>query len=104
MIDPKEFEKNFIIWVGDFRDNLPMDKEQYIIPIDEKNICNSKDDYASKKTVHMVSAMADYILGSKGNQCNQKYNALLILKAKGLSPLLYKSIKKNDPENQSQVI
>jgi len=56
---------------------LPMDNEQDIIPIDGKAICNSKEDHASKKAVHMVSAMSTkhgLILGQK--KCAEKSNEI----------------------------
>lgn len=77
MIDPKEFEDNFILWVSDYRDKLPMDKERDIIPIDGKTICNSKDGHACKKAVHMVSALSTkhgLVLGQK--KCAEKSNEI----------------------------
>lgn len=77
MIDPREFEANFICWINDYKDQLPVSIEQDIIPIDGKTICNSKDTYTGKKAVHMVSAMStkySLVLGQK--KCEEKSNEI----------------------------
>lgn len=77
MIDPKEFETNFISWVSDYRNHLHIDNERDVIPIDGKTICNSKDVNTAKKAIHMVSAMSTkhgLILGQK--KCAEKSNEI----------------------------
>ena len=79
MIDPEEFEKKFICWVHDYREQLPLynEEEKDIIPIDGKTICNSRDDNTGKKAIHMVSAMSTkygLILGQK--KCAEKSNEI----------------------------
>lgn len=77
MIDHEEFEKKFISWVSDYREQLPIDNEKDIIPIDGKTICNSKDINKGKKAIHMVSAMSTkygLILGQK--KCAEKSNEI----------------------------
>jgi len=77
MIDPEEFEKKFICWVSDYREQLPLENEKDIIPIDGKTICNSRDDNTGKKAIHMVSAMSTkygLILGQK--KCAEKSNEI----------------------------
>jgi predicted transposase YbfD/YdcC len=80
MIDSKEFEKNFISWVSDYREGLPIEPdgaEKDVIPIDGKTICNSKDTHAGKKAIHMVSALSTkhgLILGQK--KCAEKSNEI----------------------------
>ncbi|MDP2750419.1 MAG: ISAs1 family transposase [Nanoarchaeota archaeon] len=77
MIDPTEFGKSFIGWISAYRDRLPMSDEKDVIPIDGKTICNSNDDYAGKKAIHMVSAMSTkygLVLGQK--KCAEKSNEI----------------------------
>lgn len=77
MIDPVEFETNFIFWINDYKDKLPVDQEQDVIPIDGKTICNSKDKNTNKKAVHMVSAMSTkygLVLGQQ--KCEEKSNEI----------------------------
>lgn len=77
MVDPIEFETNFIYWINDYKDQLPVSPEQDIIPVDGKTICNSRDACKGKKAVHMVSAMStkySLVLGQK--KCEEKSNEI----------------------------
>ncbi|MDP2750289.1 MAG: ISAs1 family transposase [Nanoarchaeota archaeon] len=77
MINPQEFESNFIGWIGAYRSQLPVSFEKDVIPIDGKTIRNSKDDNAAKKAIHMVSAMSTkhgLIMGQK--KCAEKSNEI----------------------------
>lgn len=77
MINPQEFENNFIGWISEYRGQLPVCLERDIIPIDGKTIRNSKDENAAKKAIHMVSAMSTkygLIMGQK--KCEEKSNEI----------------------------
>jgi len=77
MIDPNEFENNFIGWVSGYKDSLIIDNEKDVIPIDGKTICGSRDTFNAKKAIHMVSALSTkygLILGQK--KCAEKSNEI----------------------------
>jgi len=85
MIDPKEFENSFILWIKAVN-NLTKSET---ISIDGKTICASRD--KSKKAIHMVSAWANsskMVLGQlkteeKSNEITAIPTLLELLEIKG---------------------
>ena len=78
MINPQEFEANFISWVNDYipQVNSPTD-EKDIVPIDGKTVCNSINKRKGNKAIHMVSALSTkhgLILGQQ--KCAEKSNEI----------------------------
>ncbi len=81
-IDPSEFEKAYIDWVGSYRGKLTQGSQDEVIPIDGKTICNSGDKRSGRKPVHMVSAMSTkygLILGQQ--KCGEKSNEITAIPA-----------------------
>lgn len=80
LIDPREFEANFISWVSDYAHPMngqPKEEEKEIIPIDGKTVCNSINKRKGNKAIHMVSALSTkygLILGQQ--KCTEKSNEI----------------------------
>ena len=79
LIDPQEFEANFISWISDYIGNINNSSEEKdIIPIDGKTVCNSINTRKGNKAIHMVSALSTkhgLILGQQ--KCSEKSNEII---------------------------
>lgn len=78
MIDPREFENNFVSWVSDYTSSITSNSEEpEVIPIDGKTVCNSINKRKGNKAIHMVSALSTkygLILGQQ--KCAEKTNEI----------------------------
>ena len=72
LLDPKQFEKNFINWAQNLQENIPE-----LISIDGKTLRRSFDRKSNKSAIHMISAFASntrLVLGQK--KVNDKTNEI----------------------------
>ena len=80
LVEPHEFEANFISWVSDYvhpGNEQPKEDEKEVIPIDGKTVCNSINKRKGNKAIHMVSALSTkygLILGQQ--KCAEKSNEI----------------------------
>jgi len=78
MIDPVEFENNFVSWVNDYKDLIAsVADEDEVIPIDGKTVRKSVNKNKGTKAIHMVSALSTkygLILGQQ--KCEEKSNEI----------------------------